>query len=102
MGHEVSYVLNFEEGKKRILEKDFVIYFVDLILPGGSGIDLVKLIHDKNNDSIIIIITGYPNVPTLVEAVNQEVYDYINKPFTRKKIIDLVNHVLEDPRKIKR
>ena len=58
LGHDVSYVLNFDEGKKMILAKDFALFFVDLILPGGSGIDLVILIRDKSKESIIIIISN--------------------------------------------
>ncbi|NHI92233.1 MAG: response regulator [Candidatus Lokiarchaeota archaeon] len=101
LGHEITYALNYEDGKKLILEQNFLLYFVDLILPGGSGIDLIRLIREKSSNGIIIIITGYPNIPTLVDAVNQEVFDYLNKPITRKRVIEIVNHALEFNEKIK-
>ena len=95
LGHKIVYKLDFEEGKKSILQKKYDIYFIDLILPGGSGIDLIKLIRERTKDGIIIIITGYPNVPTLVDAVNQDVFDYLNKPISRKRIIEIIKNVLE-------
>lgn len=95
LGHKITYKLNFKEGKKEILEKNYIIYFIDLILPEGKGIDLIKLIREKTKKGNIIVITGYPNVPTLVDAVNQEVFDYLNKPISRKKIIEIVKNVLE-------
>ena len=95
IGHTIDYKLDFKEGKKSILHNKYDIYFIDLILPGGSGIDLIKLIREKTKDGIIIIITGYPNIPTLIDAVNQDVFDYLNKPISRKRIIEIVRNVME-------
>lgn len=93
-GYEVTCVLNFEDAVETIVKDDFDLYFIDLILPGGSGINLIKLIKDSNKEGVIIIITGYPNIPTLVDSIRLDTYDYIMKPINKENLIKIVDQAL--------
>ena len=95
-GHEVSYATSFTTATELINNEVFNLYFVDLVLPGGSGIDLIKLIKERNKDSKVIVITGYPSTPTLVDSVRLCVYDYLSKPIDSSSIINITEHALED------
>ena len=53
---------------------------VDLRLQDGSGLDVVKEIQKLNKESRIIMLTGYGNIPTTVEAIKAGAIDYISKP----------------------
>ena len=52
---------------------------IDLRLEDGNGLDVVKELHKANNDSRIVMLTGYGNLPTAV-AVKAGAIDYIAKP----------------------
>lgn len=93
-GFNVTSAMDFETATSTIKKGDFDIYFIDLILPGGNGINLIKLIKDSNKKGAIIIITGYPSIPTLVDSIRFDVYDYIKKPIDKDNLIKIVNQAL--------
>ena len=53
---------------------------VDLRLQDGSGLDVVKEMQKLKKESRIIMLTGYGNIPTTVEAIKAGAIDYISKP----------------------
>ena len=53
---------------------------VDLRLQDGSGLEVVKEIQKVKKESRIIMLTGYGNIPTTVEAIKAGAIDYISKP----------------------
>ena len=53
---------------------------VDLRLSDGSGLDVVKEIRKVKENSRVVMLTGYGNIPTAVAAVKAGAIDYIPKP----------------------
>ena len=53
---------------------------IDLRLEDGNGLDVVKELSKVKKDSRIVMLTGYGNLPTAVEAVKAGAIDYIAKP----------------------
>ena len=53
---------------------------VDLRLEDGSGLDVVKEIRKVKQNSKIILLTGYGNIPTAVAAIKAGAIDYLPKP----------------------
>ena len=53
---------------------------VDLRLEDGSGLDVVQEINKTKEDSRIVMLTGYGNLPTAVAAVKAGALDYMAKP----------------------
>ena len=53
---------------------------VDLRLNDGSGLDVVREIQKNNKESRVVMLTGYGNIPTTVEAIKAGAIDYIPKP----------------------
>ncbi|NHI92220.1 MAG: response regulator [Candidatus Lokiarchaeota archaeon] len=93
-GYKVKYSTTFEAALDLIKKEHFDLYFVDLVLPGGEGIDLIRKIKDFKRDGKIIVITGYPSTPTLVESVRLHVFDYVSKPIDPKNVIKIVELAL--------
>ncbi len=67
---------------------------VDLRLSDGSGLEVVKEIRKAKQDSRIVMLTGYGNIPTAVEAVKAGAIDYIAKPADAE---DVENALLAAP-----
>jgi len=93
-GYKVTTATDFEQASNLIKNKEFDLYFIDLVLPGGSGIDLIKLMRALDKQKIVIIITGYPNIPTLVDSIRLDTYDYIKKPIRHDELMKIVKHAL--------
>ena len=53
---------------------------VDLRLDDGSGLEVIREIRKLRNDSKVVMLTGYGNIPTAVAAVKAGAIDYIPKP----------------------
>lgn len=59
---------------------------IDLRMRGESGLALIPAIRQRNNRARIIILTGYGNIATAVEAVRLGAVDYMTKPASIEQI----------------
>jgi two-component system nitrogen regulation response regulator NtrX len=66
---------------------------VDVRLPGMSGIDLVRVMGDGMPPAIVI--SGEASMAETVEAIRLGVHDFIDKPFSRERLIKSVRNCLE-------
>ncbi|HEX3440191.1 MAG TPA: response regulator transcription factor [Pseudolabrys sp.] len=53
---------------------------VDLKLVGPSGLECVKLLHERNPDMRIVVLTGFASIATAVEAIKLGACHYLAKP----------------------
>jgi len=91
-GYNVTSIRDFEAAQEIIKSQDFDLYFIDLILPGGNGINLIKMIKEMQKKGSVIIITGYPNIPTLVDSIRLDTFDYIKKPIKETELKKIIKH----------
>lgn len=89
-GYEI-YLADSGERALEIIEKFKPnLVLLDLMLPGISGLEVLKKTKEKGNEIIIIMMTAYEILEKAVEAMKLGAYDYILKPF---KISDLKNTI---------
>ena len=79
-GFEVIQAEGVKKGIESVKVKKPGFAVIDLRLEDGNGLDVVKELHKANNDSRIVMLTGYGNLPTAVAAVKAGAIDYIAKP----------------------
>jgi adenylate cyclase len=80
-GYTVDAASNADEAMA-LLPGDFEIVLTDLDMPGSmTGVDLTKQVREKSNVDVIIM-TGFPDLSTAIEAVRGGAYDYLVKPFS--------------------
>ncbi len=72
-----------------VLRPEFAV--VDLRMPDGSGLDVVKSIRSVKSDASIIVLTGYGNIATAVAAVKAGAIDYLAKPADADEIDAALN-----------
>ncbi len=63
---------------------------VDLRLLDGSGLDVIRLLEERDPEARAIILTGYGDIPTAVAAARIGAVDYIAKPATTDEIVDVL------------
>jgi DNA-binding NtrC family response regulator len=94
-GYAVDAVGNAEAAFE-VFEKGFYdVIITDIILPGITGIELLKRIKDQSRDQIVIIMTAYASLETAVEALRNGAYDYVVKPVLHEEIKQIVKNALK-------
>ena len=79
-GFQVIQAENVEKGINQAKNSPPAFAVVDLRLTDGSGLEVVREIRKYKQDSRVVMLTGYGNIPTAVEAVKAGAIDYIPKP----------------------
>jgi CheY-like chemotaxis protein/glycine cleavage system H lipoate-binding protein len=88
--YEVDMALSGEEALKKDGEKPYDLVITDLMMPGISGLDLLKQLKENRPAANVIMVTGYPTIKTAVESVKMGAFDYLPKPFTPADLRALV------------
>lgn len=93
--YEVDTSLSGEEALRKDIEKNYDLIITDLMMPGISGMDLLKTLKTSRPDVNVIMITGYPSIKTAVQSIKIGAFDYISKPFTPNELRTLVNRAIK-------
>ncbi len=94
---EVRAAANYDQAVFEINKKlpDLAIIDIKLDRTDKDGIDLLKLVSKKNKLIPVIMISGHATVAIAVEATRLGAYEFIEKPFSKEKILNYVKRALE-------
>ena len=94
---KVRSAANYDQAVLEINKRlpDLAIIDIKLDKPDRDGIDLLKLVNRKNKLTPIIMISGHATVQIAVEAIRLGAYGFIEKPFSKEKILNYVHRALE-------
>lgn len=53
---------------------------IDLRMPGGSGLDLLRELLTRHPGMSVVVLTGYGSIPTAIEAIKRGAVNYLTKP----------------------
>jgi two-component system response regulator HydG len=98
-GYEVNELFN---GKKALEHLEIVqpdLIMCDLRLEDMNGIDLLTKIKEKYPDIPVIIMTGYSDIKSSVNAIKIGAYDYVTKPLLPDEILMTIQQALESDTK---
>ncbi|MEJ2732419.1 MAG: ATP-binding protein [Anaerolineae bacterium] len=94
-GYNVATAADLATGLEMVRTGHYELYLLDVMLPDGSGLDLIDPILEHDPDAICIIITGFGSIEMAVEAVRRGAYDFLSKPFTSDELLMSVSQGLE-------
>jgi len=94
----VTTANNGAEGLKRLDEAAPDLVFLDLKMPGLSGLEVLERIRAKQPLMVVIVITGYATVSSAVEAMKKGAFDFLPKPFTPEELRLIAKRGLEHSR----
>ena len=69
-----------EEGIERLSESSFEGVLTDLVMPGQTGIDVLRAAGRLQPDCAVLLVTGHESVKTAVDALRLGAADYLSKP----------------------
>ncbi|MDA8431609.1 MAG: sigma-54 dependent transcriptional regulator [Nitrospiraceae bacterium] len=95
-GYDVDSAESCEAAVKTLEGSTYDLIVTDIILPGMSGIELLKKCGEANPGQIVIVMTAYASLETAVEALRAGAYDYIIKPVIHEEIKRIVRKALRE------
>ncbi len=97
-GFRVEDAADGKDALSRIRERPYDVIITDLRLPGVPGEKILQESLAIFPDTIVIIMTGFGNIQTAVEAIRAGAYDYLPKPFQLDELVMRVEKGVQDRR----
>jgi len=91
-------IITAENGKKALSvlqNKPVRFALIDIRLPDINGIELSKKIVSMDSKMVIILMTGYPEVRNVLKILQNQIYDYIIKPFRIQQLLIAINRAYQ-------
>jgi two-component system response regulator RegA len=79
-GFAVTTAANAAEAEEAAKQQVFEYALVDMRMPGASGIELVGALRRIDEETRIVVLTGYGTIASAVEAMRAGAADYLTKP----------------------
>lgn len=81
-GYPIVTAMDGTQGLDLVREVQPDLVFVDLKMPGISGLEVLERIRAIDPHIVTIVITGFATVSSAVDAMKRGAYDFLPKPFT--------------------
>ena len=71
------------------------LYLLDLRLPDGNGIDLLRSLRQGDDATPVVMISGHGTIRDAVDATRHGAFDFLEKPLARDRVLLVTRHALE-------
>ncbi len=93
--YDVGEADSGEEALELLGNQDYDLIITDYKMQKIDGMELLKIITDRNPLQRVIMVTGYGSIEHAVEAIHTGALDYIPKPVDPKKLKNAIQKALE-------
>ncbi|HXG17392.1 MAG TPA: sigma-54 dependent transcriptional regulator [Calidithermus sp.] len=94
-GHEVEAAADGEEALARLGDGLFDVLVLDMRMPRREGLDVLRAVGGQPEAPQVIVMTGFQDVATAVEAMKLGAYDYLTKPARIEELDVLIRKAAE-------
>ncbi len=94
-GYEVASAFSLAELSRLLAEKTPDVVLLDVRLPDGDGISALPSILRARPEAKVVVMTAYGDSPTIVRAIREGAYDFLDKPFPLEAVKNLVGRAAE-------
>jgi two-component system nitrogen regulation response regulator NtrX len=71
------------------------LYLLDVRLPDGNGIDVLRMLRQSNDPTPVVMISGHATVRDAVEATRSGAFDFLEKPLARDRVLLVIRNALD-------
>jgi two-component system response regulator HydG len=93
LGHQVQTAETVAEANHLLQDEHFDLAILDLMLPDGSGLQVLETVNSQNHPGHIAIVTGHPSIKTMVKNLCGPDLSYLLKPLDIQQIRTLLKKV---------
>lgn len=90
-GYAVDKTSDPRDGLSRAAASNYAAILLDIKMPEMTGLDFLEQLRRTRQDIPVILMTGFPSVPTAVSAISLGAAGYVTKPFTPEEITQAVH-----------
>jgi DNA-binding NtrC family response regulator len=87
-GIEVDSALNGEEALAKLVEKEFEVVILDVMMPGLGGLEVLRQIKVSHPDTQVILLTGHGSTREGIEGMRLGAFDYLIKPVDIEEMLE--------------
>jgi len=95
LGHAPVLAASAAEAMAAVGRSDIDLIIADYVMPGSTGLDLLKLLAEQGHRIPVIIMTGYSSIESAVTSIKSGAIDYLTKPVRPETLEIAVNQALE-------
>ena len=96
--YNIQGVSSIAEAKLALESQSYSLLITDLKLPDGTGLELLEFVMKFYADTKVIMMTGYAEVSSAVEAIKKGALDYISKPFRPEELMMVMEESNNNPK----
>ena len=97
-GYEVDSAHNGGEGLRKMEAGFYDLVLLDLMMPDRSGMEVLREVRERDNETPIFMITAYGSVEVAVSALKSGANDYFSKPWDNEKLIIEIGRMISTSR----
>ena len=96
-GLDVTVAPGFRSAREAVIHTPtpYALVLTDLLMPDGSGMDLLSLVKERSSATEVIVMTAHGGIDTAIDAMKRGAYDFLTKPFATNELRALVQKALE-------
>jgi DNA-binding NtrC family response regulator len=95
LGHQVSLAHDAETALQLARESEFDVALLDIMMPGRSGIEVLRELREMEQPPEVLMMTGHATVETALKAMKLGAYDYLTKPCHIRELEAILNKAFE-------
>ena len=94
-GYAATSVKDGAEALRRLQQGKFDLAFLDIWMPGLTGLEVLARVRAGEARTKIIIMTSDGTPQSVLQAVKEQAYEYLSKPFMPKEAVEVAQRALE-------
>ena len=97
-GLSVRPVFNARDALAEFERKTARLVMLDLMLPDGNGLDVLRAMHATHPETKVLVITANGSINRAVEAMRSGAFDFLVKPFDDRRLLGAVTSAIRSLR----
>lgn len=93
-GYDVTAVKGAKETEERLQNGRFALVILDIMLPDGNGLTLLRALRRENRDVPVLLLTALDDESEIVKGLDAGADDYVTKPFGVRELLSRVRALL--------
>jgi DNA-binding response OmpR family regulator len=85
-GFRVDIALTASEGSRLARANEYALIILDLLLPDGHGIEVLKSIRERARATPVLVVSGMDDIGNTVNALDAGADDYLHKPYQAEEL----------------
>src|SRR5580698_4867085 len=94
-GYDIETAGTGAQATSALERRHFNLVIVDFQLPDATGLELARKVRERNDFTLVVLMTGHASLEMAVKAIQEAVYDYLIKPVDPAQLQRTIERALE-------